>query len=643
MSISVGNLSRVSNSLRTYAALSQLRSNSMRLFRQEQQISSGRQILSVGDDPVASEKIARMLASLEGQDQILTNLQYADNYLASSDQAVTEVSDLLIDAARIASEQAGSFSSAEERAAQAVVIDGIIDQLMNVGNRQFQGLYLFGGRRVKSAPLSSSLGRIANFGDLVQRSTLVDQGTAESYGIAASSLFGLRESVTGGYAGFDVQLSTDVRLTELDGAVSAGIRLGSLSVTDGAINFQVDLTEADTLQDVIAKFDAAATAAGSTATLGINPADGATLLVTNGGPNAIQIEEVGQGTTAADLGIRKSAGAGADIVGDNVHRRVMPTTKLTDLAFGGITLLNGVVVTNGSLTATVTFTGATTVQEVLNRLNNAHVGIRASINAAGDGIEIENQISGSPLVVGENGGTDAETLGIRTLDMSVSVSRLNGYRGIHPVTGNDIRITNAAGTSFEVDLSGVQTLADIKTAIEAASAAAGAGITVETTTGGAGLRLNGPGGAGLLTVEAINLSPVAAELGIEGTGTATTLEGDNVGQFYQTGIFSALYRLRDGLLADDSSEITEAGSQINAWQQYVVAAQGEIGARSRSMQLRVEQTQDAVEATKILLSQMQDVDYTEAITRFQQAQTALQASLLAGSQTLNLSLLDFLQ
>jgi flagellar hook-associated protein 3 FlgL len=57
----------------------------------------------------------------------------------------------------------------------------------------------------------------------------------------------------------------------------------------------------------------------------------------------------------------------------------------------------------------------------------------------------------------------------------------------------------------------------------------------------------------------------------------------------------------------------------------------------------MEQTEDAVAATTVLLSGLRDVDFAEAVTKFQQAQTALQASLLTISQTLNLSLMDFLQ
>ena len=61
------------------------------------------------------------------------------------------------------------------------------------------------------------------------------------------------------------------------------------------------------------------------------------------------------------------------------------------------------------------------------------------------------------------------------------------------------------------------------------------------------------------------------------------------------------------------------------------------------MRARLEQTENAVVATRSFLSEIEDLDYTEAVTRFQQAQTALQANLLSGSQLLNLSLLDFLR
>jgi flagellin-like hook-associated protein FlgL len=211
------------------------------------------------------------------------------------------------------------------------------------------------------------------------------------------------------------------------------------------------------------------------------------------------------------------------------------------------------------------------------------------------------------------------------------------------VSGNDIEITDANGVAFQVDLSGALTINDIINAINAAAATAGASITAAVSTNGAGLQLTGPGGPNPITVTSVNLSPVAGELGIAKTGTSTLLDGDVVGAFTQTGIFSALYRLRDGLLADDSSEITAAGGLINQLQRDTASIAGRVGARSRDMQARVQQTEDAVTATTGLLSELKDVDFVEAVTRFQQAQSSLQATLQVGSQSLSLSLMDFLR
>jgi flagellar hook-associated protein 3 FlgL len=647
MAISTGNLMRVSTSLRTFLTLAQLRSNSQRVFREEQRISTQQQLLSISDDPIAAEKIDRLLRMLAGQQQTGANLHVADDHLSAADSALTEISDLLIQAAGVASEQAGNLHNAEERAAQATVIDGIINQLVNVSNRRFQNEYLFGGLEVDTPPIDLSAGVITFAGDLGERRTLVDTGTTDSFTVTAADILGLRRSLTGGYADFNsVQLNPDARLSELDGAVGAGIRSGSVSLTEAGagITFQVELSGVETIAGLIAKFNDAASAAGSSLTLAINPADGTALQIASALGNGFTVAEVSNGTTAADLGIRGFAAAGSALNGSNLNRRVTLTTRLADLKPGGVSLPNGVTITNGSRSGTVTFAGATTVQDVLNQLNGSNLGIRAAINDAADGIVIENRIAGSALVIGENGGTDAETLGLRTLDTGVSLSRLNHGLGIHPIAGrNDLRITDAGGVTCEVDLDNARTVGDVIEAIESAATAAGASITAGTSQGGAGLRLAGPGG-GMITVEAVGLSPVAAELGIARTGTvAGVLEGDNVGQFYQTGVLSALCRLRDALRNDAASEITAAGTEINEWQRHVAGEAGRVGARSKAMQDRLAQTEDATTATTKMLSELRDLDFTEAVTKFQQAQTALQASLQMASQSMNLSLFDFLQ
>lgn len=639
MTIPGGGITRVSNGLQTFSLLAQLQGNAVKIYREQQRIASGDRLLLPSDDPIDAEKIARLTKSLESQEQILRNLRHADTQLAATDTAVSDIHELLIESARIASDQAGNLRSAEERASQGVIIDSIIQQLESIGNRQFQNQYLFGGRSVQRPPFNDEFGRVASVGDAGDRSTVVDPHQTLPFNLAAADLFKLDDPSAGGYAQFNVQLSADARLSELDGALNAGLRFGPIRVTEvgPAITFDTDFTGAETVGDVIARFNADATAAGTTLTMSLN---GGALQITSGGGNDIQVVEVGNGTMAADLGLAKTSTS--PLVGDDVGRRITVTTDISDLS-PGFSLPNGVVITNGGSSATVTFGGATTVGQVLNALNSAGVGIRASINADGDAIVIENLIAGSDLIIGENGGTDAEMLGIRTINDATAVSDVNGNRGLHPVAGTDLSITDANGIVFEVDLSNAATVGDVIAAINAASTAAGSSIVASRSPTGGGLRLTGGAGPGSISVDRANSSPVASELGILKSGSATLLDGDDVFTFRQSGVFSALYRLRDALYANNSSEITEAGGDIQDLQDYVAGIQGIVGARSQTMRSRLDQTEEAVTSTTVILSELKDVDITEAITKFQQAQTALQATILTGSKALDLSLLDFLR
>src|SRR5262245_19077000 len=94
-----GNLTRVSTSLRTYTLISQLQQGSVRIYREEQRISTGKKLLSVSDSPIGAETIAWLKKSLQSLDQILANLQYADGQLSAADSAVSVMSYMLADAA----------------------------------------------------------------------------------------------------------------------------------------------------------------------------------------------------------------------------------------------------------------------------------------------------------------------------------------------------------------------------------------------------------------------------------------------------------------------------------------------------------------------------------------------------------------
>lgn len=641
---------RVTHGLKGSSLTTQIQANSLTLFRLQQQLATGRKLLQTADDPVGTGRVVQYQQLLERQDQILTNVRTANAFLSATDDATNDIGDLLTQAAGIASDNVGSLASADQRAAAATIIDGIINQLQIVGNRQFNGRFLFGGRQTDRPPLDAALGRIADLGDDGDLVTRAAAGSAfgfdsdVAYNLPVADLFRLRENNVIGATDLGPVLAADTRLVDVAGARGQGVRLGTIRLTEHAgpsVTFDVDLSDAQTLGEVVARINAAASTAGTSLTTSIV---GGHLRVVSGGGNTFDIADIGDGFSAADLGLTTTTG-GPTLDGADINARLTLTTPLSALLDGaGLSLPSGITLRNGQRTATVSFAGTTTIQDVLNRLNSSGVGIRAAINAAGTGIDVINLVSGTDLSIGENGGSDATALGIRTLETGTKLAALNHGRGVTTVPGDDLSITDGNGVQFGVDLDGATTIGDVLSRINTAAGLAGSTLTAGFVASGNGIRLSQPSGTQNIVLARANLSPALDDLGFApAPGTPTEWVGGDVNPVRASGALSALYRLRDGLLGDDTREIAAAGAEISDMQQHVASVRGIIGARTAAIEQRLTRTEDVVAATRVLLSEVRDVDFTEAATKFSQAQTALQANLQAGSRLLDLSLLDFLR
>jgi flagellar hook-associated protein 3 FlgL len=86
------------------------------------------------------------------------------------------------------------------------------------------------------------------------------------------------------------------------------------------------------------------------------------------------------------------------------------------------------------------------------------------------------------------------------------------------------------------------------------------------------------------------------------------------------------------------SSIASFDSSLNA----VLSARAQIGAKSNRLDFLSQRLNDQKVGVSSLLSQVKDVDFAQAITSFTMAQSVYQASLKAGAQALQPSLLDYL-
>jgi flagellar hook-associated protein 3 FlgL len=248
------------------------------------------------------------------------------------------------------------------------------------------------------------------------------------------------------------------------------------------------------------------------------------------------------------------------------------------------------------------------------------------------------------MTIGENGGTTATDLGVRSFGPDTQLADLNGGKGVDDVTGADFQITDSNGTAFQVDMNGLKTAQDVIDAINTSATTAGAGVTASFATTGNGIVLTDTaGGGGSLAVSEQNFSTAAADLGIDGSASGGVVGGTDVNPIEADGIFSHIDALRTALRSNDTAGITAAAQALQNDFTNVVNVRGSAGAAAQEVQARTTTLQGQNTATQALLSQLTDVDYTSAVSTYQTLQTSLQAALQTSGLVLNMpSLMSFL-
>ncbi|HZW10077.1 MAG TPA: flagellin [Phycisphaerales bacterium] len=690
MSSIPSNLGRVPDLLRSQLALANITRTNADLFRISNQVASGKAINRPSDDAVKSVAIAAINSRLHRSAQIGGNLELAGSALATLDQALGEAGDLLLQAQSIASEQANFGASSGERESEAVVIESIIQGLFEIANRESRVGHIFGGSVPGLPPMEAFRNGYRYTGRGPGLTTDLDFGGAIPVTLGGTTLLGSTSSRVRGTADLDPDLTADTRLADLDGARGIGVERGVVTFSfAGAEPQEVDLSEAETIDDVIDRLSAAISAYGAEQGVTILGPDGisfsgkAFTVDVDGGGGAdarLRFGDVGTGTMAMDLGLADEDGlefSGSSGAGLDVAPRLSWATPLSALEGVGGAGLGQIRLRAHGQTRIVDLSGAETLQDIRNLIEASGLGVRVEINGAGTGIDVLSEVATSgeaALAIEEvpgNGGT-AAALGIRSLDATTRLEEFNDGRGVRIVSGAldpdtgdpdptldvDFTITLGNGAAIDINLSpaDVTTVQGVLDAINSQAADRLTELGLPTTLFQAGLADGENGivltqddsGAGMtddLRIEPRNNSQAAADLGLLGgelSADGSTLHGEDRAKIRPANVFSWLIDLRNALQNDDTAGIALAGEKVGA----AVDALAETRALVGGYASRVEKETTALEERNVLdqsvLSHLQDADFAQAASRLALLQTQLQAGLQTTAMATSLSLMDFL-
>ncbi|MBR4570581.1 MAG: flagellar hook-associated protein FlgL [Candidatus Riflebacteria bacterium] len=284
--------------------------------------------------------------------------------------------------------------------------------------------------------------------------------------------------------------------------------------------------------------------------------------------------------------------------------------------------------------------GCSTVKDVLNKINDPENGIyvEARINADKNGIEIvdKNHGASGKLEVIDCDSTCAFDLGIkgRTVD-NVLVGK-----DLDPAVTRDTLLTSCVNgsvpagkvyvqsgeKSLEIDLTGCRTIGDVMDKLSNTD------LTLHLTAwiSEDGKHLNLTNTINQPYIKVVDISGEPATASALGLGSTQSL-------------FSTLMDLRDNMLRCDEWAVSNINlPQIDEALERILIVHDEVGAKTN----RVDTTKTKIESInmnlKTMLTNVEDIDMTEAIIQMSGWETTYQASLQVGARLMQTSLLDFL-
>jgi flagellar hook-associated protein 3 FlgL len=186
----------------------------------EKQVSTGRRINGVGDDPLAAQQAIAEHAGLGAIDAYSSSVDSAAARLASADATLSSIGDKLGAVIVTGLSARGSSTTAAARSAAADAVRGLRDSLLSDMNSQFNGSSVFAGTQSGMPAYAQVGGAWVYQGDANTLQTEVEQGrlvsvTFDGHAIAqgsdASDVFTVLDQLEAGIrAGDDTAIGTAV-------------------------------------------------------------------------------------------------------------------------------------------------------------------------------------------------------------------------------------------------------------------------------------------------------------------------------------------------------------------------------------------------------------------------------------------------
>jgi flagellar hook-associated protein 3 FlgL len=395
--------------------VTQLDSLSSTLAQTQQQVSSGRRILTPADDPLAAAQVLQISQTSATNTQYQANIGAATDAITLGEGALQSVTTLVQNIQTTAVQAGNPALANSDRTTLASTLQTDLNQLISLANStDAVGNYLFSGFKGATQPFVQTTTGVQYNGDDGQRSVQVSSNEQIATSDSGANIF---MRVKNGNGNFTTSASPTVQVSGtnvMPGATGAVFAFSGANAT-----FNVDGTAVTVNQDVTvpgngtgpgtlaAAMQAGLVAAGLTSYSVASAAGGGLEITHTGSTTAVAI--TGANANASGNGIVNGAGTTGILAGNTAGSNVLAgaTAPVVPITFSGppannatFTVDGTTVTVNQDVTVAGTGTGADTLAAAIQAGLTAAGLTSYSVSAAtGGGLQITNNGSSTAVVI----------------------------------------------------------------------------------------------------------------------------------------------------------------------------------------------------------------------------------------------------
>jgi flagellar hook-associated protein 3 FlgL len=125
--------------------------------RVNEQVTTGKRINRPSDDPIGITHAMTLKKALSQVGQYGRNIQFGQSWMTQTESSLQSIQTMIVRAKEIANQMSTGTYSDSQRQSAANEVENILGNLVQVGNTQLNGRYLFGGYQDDRAPFGEDL------------------------------------------------------------------------------------------------------------------------------------------------------------------------------------------------------------------------------------------------------------------------------------------------------------------------------------------------------------------------------------------------------------------------------------------------------------------------------------------------------